>query len=103
MAGLIRFLDNLGSESPTDGSILFQDNYPNGHLITIGQSYGSGYLYIGYGVRETLADTFISTVSIEISRFIVIFTPTGIKYGVSDARSVDIGEEVVLTFTTIRL
>ena len=103
MAGLIKFLDHFGSDSPTNGSIFFQDNYTLGHLLTIGQCYGRGFLYIGYGVRETSAETYISSTPVEIPRFIAIFTPTGIKYGVSDTRSVDIGEEVVLTFTTIRL
>jgi hypothetical protein len=72
-----------GNVNATNGSVLLVDNYPNGHLSTMGTEYSSGGPVIGYGVypSTTTIGAFLSSTpnplprsSVNLNKDISFFT-----------------------------
>ena len=97
VAGLLKYIPMIGSARATDGNIWIQDDYGTGHLVTIGQCFGSGFFFIGYGVT-IVGDNYYSTTPINIPRAIYKFTASGIIAGYAEICAVGIGEPINLVF-----
>jgi hypothetical protein len=90
-----------GNVSATNGSIMLQDNYSNGHFGNVGTMFSGGNLMLGYGVTPStssatafLSSVFISGVDLTRSSM-VLGTDVSIYTGA--AQSVAIGSSVTMS------
>ena len=102
VAGQVRKLDALGDDSAVFGNVWIEDNYSNGHIVTVGQISGTGIFFIGYGVKPSKLNpnVYVSTTPINIKRTIFVFDLFGIRVGsTSGIVAVDVGNEVAISFS----
>jgi hypothetical protein len=90
-----------GNTSATNGSIMLQDNYSNGHFGNVGTMFSGGNLMLGYGVTPStssatafLSSVFISGVDLTRSSM-VLGTDVSIYTGA--AQSVAIGSSATMS------
>jgi len=102
--GIANFGNNIlvaGNVSATNGSIMLQDNYSNGHFANIGTMFSGGNLMMGYGVSPStssatgfLSSVFITGVPLPRS---AIVAGEDIFFYTASAQSIAIGSAVSMT------
>ena len=90
-----------GNVSATDGSIILQDNYANGHLGNVGTMFSGGNFMLGYGVTPSTSSStaFLSSVFISgqpITRYANVLG-TDVVWYAGAAQSVAIGSSVTMS------
>jgi hypothetical protein len=90
-----------GNVSATDGSILLQDNYTNGHFGNVGTMFSGGNFMLGYGVTPSTSSStaFLSSVFISgvpLTRYANVLG-TDVVWYAGAAQSVAIGSSVTMS------
>jgi hypothetical protein len=90
-----------GNVSATDGSIMLQDNYGNGHFGNVGTMFSGGNFMLGYGVTPSTssATAFLSSVFISgvpLTRYANVLG-TDVVWYAGAAQSVAIGSSVTMS------
>jgi hypothetical protein len=90
-----------GNVSATNGSIMLQDNYSNGHFGNVGTMYSGGNLMLGYGVTPStssatafLSSVFISGVDLPRSSMVL---GENVSIYTGAAQSIAIGSSVTMS------
>jgi hypothetical protein len=90
-----------GNVSATDGSIMLQDNYGNGHFGNVGTMFSGGNFMLGYGVTPSTSSStaFLSSVFISgvpLTRYANVLG-TDVVWYAGAAQSVAIGSSVTMS------
>ena len=90
-----------GNVSATDGSILLQDNYTNGHFGNVGTMFSGGNFMLGFGVTPSTSSStaFLSSVFISgvpLTRYANVLG-TDVVWYAGAAQSVAIGSSVTMS------
>ena len=88
-----------GNVSSTNGSIMLQDNYSNGHLSNIGSMYSGGNLMMGFCVTPSTSSSvgFVSsTAAADFARSAIV-SGTDIFFYTGAAQTVNVGSSVSMT------
>jgi hypothetical protein len=90
-----------GNVSATDGSIMLQDNYSNGHFGNVGTMFSGGNFMLGYGVTPSTSSStaFLSSVFITgqpLTRYANVLG-TDVVWYAGAAQSVAIGSSVTMS------
>jgi len=90
-----------GNVSATDGSIMLQDNYSNGHFGNVGTMFSGGNFMLGYGVTPSTSSStaFLSSVFISgqpLTRYANVLG-TDVVWYAGAAQSVSIGSSVTMS------
>ena len=88
----IKTILRLG-EGSMEGTVLLTDNYQNGNVFILGQTFCYGSAYIGYCMKQENGKL-LSTTSLSIPRSIFIFGPDRMRIGTAPNQSTPINEEI---------
>lgn len=88
----IKTILRLG-EGSMEGTVLLTDNYQNGNVFILGQTFSYGSAYIGYCMKQENGKL-LSTTSLSIPRSIFIFGPDRVRIGTAPNQSTPINEEI---------
>ena len=88
-----------GNVSATNGSIMLQDNYSNGHLSNIGSMYSGGNLMMGFCVTPSTSSSvsFVSSTAAEGFARSAIVAGTDVFFYTGVAQTVNVGSSVSMT------